>query len=432
LKLTWVNHASFLLESGEVSLICDPWLEGTAFDNGWRLFAPSKFSYSDFSRVTHVWLSHEHPDHFHPSTLNNIPADFRARIQVLFHETEDKRVVSRCRAMGFQVRELPEGQKVSIGPDFSVTCGRDGLIDSWIAIFAEGKTILNTNDCAYESESALRPIRRAVGKVDVLLTQFSCAGWVGNPIDEASHRRHATIKRWQIATQARVFQPNVLIPAASFVYYCHAENQFMNECVADVGEIHKYVAGDLGAPCMVLYPGDEWDLTQIHDSVVAIQSYRDDFQRARTAPTLAAEPVALEKLQTAAAALVDVSLRRNTAAVLRALPTAKIRLRDLDCDLQLSYRNGLASVRPTDADIVMSSEALHYSLSTEWGGDTLLNNCRFEIPPGGRAQRFFRLLRVPAHNAYGNTVNLPFVARRLISKARYFFDSETSQLKPTG
>ena len=37
MKLEFVNHASYVLESGGVRLLCDPWLEGTAFNDGWAL-----------------------------------------------------------------------------------------------------------------------------------------------------------------------------------------------------------------------------------------------------------------------------------------------------------------------------------------------------------------------------------------------------------
>jgi len=33
----FINHASFLLESDQSILLIDPWLEGSAFNNGWHL-----------------------------------------------------------------------------------------------------------------------------------------------------------------------------------------------------------------------------------------------------------------------------------------------------------------------------------------------------------------------------------------------------------
>ena len=73
MKIIWVNHASFIFEHSNIRLICDPWLSGTAFNEGWHLLAETKFKLKDFSQITHIWISHEHPDHFSPATLKKIP-----------------------------------------------------------------------------------------------------------------------------------------------------------------------------------------------------------------------------------------------------------------------------------------------------------------------------------------------------------------------
>src|ERR1700687_2667586 len=119
----WVNHASFIVESGPVRLICDPWLEGTAFNNGWSLVAPTKLSYEDFASITHIWFSHEHPDHFSPPNLKKIPEEYRRKITVLFHETSDKRVAGVCRSLNFRVQELPNCGSVNLAGDFRILCG---------------------------------------------------------------------------------------------------------------------------------------------------------------------------------------------------------------------------------------------------------------------------------------------------------------------
>jgi UDP-MurNAc hydroxylase len=102
--IRWVNHASFLLETGKIKLICDPWIEGTAFNNGWRLVSPTKFAYQDFAVVTHIWFSHEHPDHFSPSNLRSIPEEFRRRITVLFHRTKGQAVDQNLCCDGLHVK----------------------------------------------------------------------------------------------------------------------------------------------------------------------------------------------------------------------------------------------------------------------------------------------------------------------------------------
>ena len=71
--ITFVNHASIIISHENIRLITDPWLFGSAFNNGWTLLSESKFRTQDFQNITHIWFSHEHPDHFHPFVLKSIP-----------------------------------------------------------------------------------------------------------------------------------------------------------------------------------------------------------------------------------------------------------------------------------------------------------------------------------------------------------------------
>ncbi|HTR48133.1 MAG TPA: MBL fold metallo-hydrolase [Verrucomicrobiae bacterium] len=420
MRLVWVNHASFLVESGNIRLLCDPWIEGTIFNNGWRLMSPTQLRYEAFEGVTHIWFSHEHPDHFFPPNLRNIPADIRRTITVLFHETRDKRVVNTCKSLGFAVRELPNYMPVLIGPDFRIVCGLNDLIDSWMAIFAEGKAVLNLNDCVFPKREELLAIRRMTGQIDLMLSQFSYANWVGNPGDLDAHRAHATRKREQLKAQIELFRPRQFIPFASYVYFCHEENFHMNQSVNRIGDIRRFLADELQQESLVLYPADEWEVGAPHDSADAIERYDSDFKIDLDVPPLTSRSVDLETLQTAMSELVDKCKKRNNSLVLNAMPSSVIRLADLRQDAEISYRRGMQPVHGKQADIVLSSDSMLHCIKTDWGGETLKINGRFEVPSGANAVRFFKLFRVPQYNGYGENVDLRFVAARLLGTVRNY------------
>ncbi len=79
-SIRWVNHASFAFIVGEVCLLADPWLTGPAFNRGWALMVPTPQGIPNFDRVTHIWISHQHPDHFSPRDLRAIPQAQRAKL----------------------------------------------------------------------------------------------------------------------------------------------------------------------------------------------------------------------------------------------------------------------------------------------------------------------------------------------------------------
>lgn len=106
--LTWLDHAGFLLEHGDVRLATDPWGVGDAFLHGWRRQSREPFPMAELARATHVWFSHEHADHFSPATLRALPAEARARMRVLYQATRDGTLRDYCRSLGFAgVIELP-------------------------------------------------------------------------------------------------------------------------------------------------------------------------------------------------------------------------------------------------------------------------------------------------------------------------------------
>jgi UDP-MurNAc hydroxylase len=416
--IEWVNHASFIVEAGPVRLICDPWLEGTAFNNGWSLLTPTRLAYEDFASITHIWFSHEHPDHFSPPNLKKIPEEFRRRITVLFHETSDKRVARVCRSLNFTVQELPNCGSVELARDFRIVCGTNGLLDSWVAFFGEGKALLNMNDCVFTRQQELLSIKRKIGKVDVLLSQFSYANWVGNPGDHESHKRHAQRKRSEMSKQIRMFEPSQFIPFASFVYFCHDENFFMNKDVNRISDIYQFTTTDLQTETVILYPQDRWQVGTAALSSEAIRKYEGDFERALSTRPMTSPEIDFEKLKQTADAMVSKCVKANSPIFLKAMAPAVVHLSDLKKDLELSFRHGLREVQGKQPDIIMSSDSLFYCMKTDWGGETLGINGRYQVPRGGHSRRFFQFFRVPQYNSYGSSVNLKFMSSRIIEKTR--------------
>src|SRR5205823_12128573 len=62
-KITMVSHASVLIEAGPIVLLTDPWFMGAVFNESWALLCPPALTPTTLQGVTHIWISHEHPDH---------------------------------------------------------------------------------------------------------------------------------------------------------------------------------------------------------------------------------------------------------------------------------------------------------------------------------------------------------------------------------
>ncbi len=415
MKIQWINHAGFLLESGQIKLVCDPWIEGTAFDNGWKLLSPTLFSYEDFKDVTHIWFSHEHPDHFSPPNIKKIPPQYRSQITVLYQTTNDKKIVKFCRDAGFkEVIELPPSQWFEVGDDFKIMNQNDKDGDSWLAIRAEGLGLLNLNDVvAYRTDAQLMALNKQIGGIDVLFTQFSYANWVGNPSDVPYRQTCADEKIKAIEDQIRIFQPRYVVPFASFVWFCHAENYFVNDCANKIGDIHSWLSSQ-NVTSIVMYPNDEWTIGQPYDSEKAIKRYDADYQKIEQNPELlTSKNMDLGTLKASAAKYVEQLRKKNGSITQWKLKNpAKIYLTDINQAVHLTI-NGMteSSENKEDCDIAVSTAALGYCLKFDWGGGTLNVNARFEKPENGDFTNIENYFYIANLNNMGQTYTIQRIVK---------------------
>lgn len=425
--IRWVNHASFIVETPRVRLICDPWIEGTAFNDGWRLLSPTQFAYRDFEQITHVWFSHEHPDHFAPPNLRKIPEEYRRRITVLFHWTKDKRVLKLCKDFGFQTEEMPDGGRIDV-EDLELTSGRSGPIDSWLAIESSGQKLLNMNDCVCKAKSDVASVYKIVGSPDVLLTQFSYANWAGNRGDVEEHRRAAANKRQEIRRQVEVLEPKWVIPFASFVWFSHEQNYYLNEGMNRVGDIAECLENELHVKPVVLYPGDTWEVGTPHDSEMTLKRYEADYGKVFANPPLdGVKTASNEELLLASEKFLAQLRARNNRLFMRFLPPARIYLTDKD---QTAIVHALAlrliQGRIGAPDIEMSSDSLLYCFKFGWGSDSLQVNGRFQVPPGANSRRFFRIFRVACLNTGEEFLDTKMVAKKIVDRTARWVSARTS------
>lgn len=424
MRITFVNHASFIVEHDGVRLLCDPWLEGTAFDNGWALLSPTQLQYADFAGITHIWFSHEHPDHFAPPNLVKIAPEHRARITVLFQETVDRKVAEFCRKVGFKESvELRSGQYHRLTGDLELRCDPYTEGDSYAVFRSRGATLLNLNDCVVDSAKKAAAIAAKVGPIDVLFTQFGYANKIGNTHDD--HLRHAASreKLERIRHQVTALKPKTVVPFASFVRFCHAENAYMNTGINPIDRVDAFIRDELNVQSVVLYPGDVWTMGSPDGSRSAVKKYMHDLQDGLNAPLLTSPTVDEARLFANSKVHVErlCSAAPRYTGRIRSFEAA-IHITDLGGTYLLSGTTGLSSraMDPQRCDVAISSSALNYCFLHLWGGDTLNVNARFQIPPGGDYGNFRRFGAVAAMLNRGEELDelFPTMIERIARRIR--------------
>lgn len=421
-RLEWVNHAGFVLDYDGVRLLCDPWIEGRAFNDGWELLSDTRFGYDDFGSLTHIWFSHEHPDHFSPPNVRKIPPDVRARISVLFQQTLDHKIVRFCESLGFaRVVELQPFRWFDLSERLRVLCHPFPHDDSWIAYQTAEGTILNVNDCVVDTRAKAREIRRLTGPVRTLMTQFSYAQWSGNPDDRERQAAEAREKLERIKIQASVFEPDYVIPFASFMWFCHEENFALNREMNDVERAANFIETETRARAIVLYPGDTWSLGEVLDWRPAAARYASDAQRHMAAgPTVASRPVDWSALEGSFTDFLK-RMRSKNNPLLRFIPVPNttVYLSDIGETVKLTLSGMRRIPQPhRGADVTTTAENLLYCLRFDWGSNTLHANGRFAEPRRGGHENFFRFFRIADDNNHGETVNPIWIAGKIVGRGQ--------------
>lgn len=396
-RITWINHAGFIIETGDIRLVSDPWLSGHAFNNGWALHSPTRLTGDELAGVTHIWLSHEHSDHFSPASLRLIPEDRRRAIPLLYQKTLDGRVLDYCRKLGFDCVELAPGRFHDLSGDVRVRCEAFGNGDSWLLVETPERRYLNLNDCPARSDAEINAIGKITGPIDVLLTQFSYAGWVGNPDDEAYRASEAHINLQQIVRQVQLLKPAWTVPCASFIYFCHDENFHANAGSNEIGAVTRTLQAESETQVAVLYPGDTWAVGGTWDNDAAIARYRADRAAAMAAAPVTSPVVELDRLTQEAQTYCRNLRQANQLAWLRPLAwlgflqPAHIFLTDLGHAVRFGMFEGLSrsNLAEDKCDIAMSSDSLSYCFRFLWGHSALQINGRFREPAGGRGRGYF-------------------------------------------
>ena len=180
----------------------------------------------------YLWYSHEHSDHLSFSFLRTLQKT-KLNFTVLFQKSADKRVFKFLKKSKINIIEQPDDKVFLIDSKLSIITWQYNLGDSFCLINANNIKILNTNDCVINSITQAKNIHKKINKhsnfVDIHFTQFGYANKIGNKEDISLRIESAKEKIKRLYIQNQIFKPIKIIPFASFCFFCHEENFYMND-----------------------------------------------------------------------------------------------------------------------------------------------------------------------------------------------------------
>lgn len=447
IKITWVNHAGYVLSYDNINVLVDPWISGTSFNNGWGLLTESYFPKQLKDKINFVWISHEHPDHFSPHNLNILNKE---KVKIIFQKTTDKRVVNFLKKKNYQVIELDNYKSFMLSDKFKVTLIKNDQIDSLSIFEVDDKKIINTNDCVLNKKKLDLIKKKAfINNSDILLTQFSYASWIGNPENSALRKEASKEKLYQIKSQIEFFKPKVTIPFASYIYFCHEENKYMNDEISNIDKVRDTIKNN-GSDPIFLYPGSNY---KIGDNPNNFENdflkYKKDFFNIDSNKFIKTKIIDFKELKLNSGSYLQKIKKKNGNLLMLFIcfismlskfifkkdffgfSNTKIYLFDINKYVEFNWINGLKEINTDDIDydVKISSDSLNYIFLYDWGIGSLMINGRGSYASEHKKWKFNRIFSLGQINSTGKTLKKKIFEIIFFKKSISLENYESSFLK---
>jgi hypothetical protein len=388
-----LSHASVKITAAKTAILTDPWFFGRVFNNGWGLSPEPTLDdlKKDLANVTHIWISHEHPDHLHFPSLKFLCDEVGlANIQVLFQETNSEKVFDELQKIGY-TRFLPLShlKATTISESIDIISYGHRQLDSCLGIRVKGRnwifnindTELNVNDC--------KIIREKFGKFPILLNQYSIAGYDGiNNDEKINYKKDAVISK--MLSHQKYLSGDFTIPFASLMYFCKPDNSVFNAYRNTVFDAQKAFDSE-GLKLLPLEPQGTaliWDINNFsptnvdsinRESTAFFKNYYKTEGLKIDAPD---EVIEFDVIKQVAEDRIKFWQRRTFNFIMKKMSILDFWVEDLKIGIRINFHT--VSVEKISASletvhIVINSQPLHFAFSTPFGFQSLGVSCRYRF-----------------------------------------------------
>lgn len=294
MKITYLGHAGFIVETEHALIVADPWLSPSgAFDASWfqlpanhHLAALVEERLGGQKQANFLYISHEHEDHYDRAFLDTLQNRHFTLIIPRYHrpafrmELADYRCKELLAAADAQAIPFPGGELKLYLDDSELNR------DSALLVRAEGQTFLNLNDCRIFDR--LRTIGMAEGAIDLFTCQFSGASWHPTcyeyaPEDFDRISAGKVMSKFKMVERAiELLRPRFFLPSAGPVCFLDPELIPLNFSTSGIfrrshdllKHIHPILA-KAGTAWKDLMPGDVMDVASGDVALAAGERYDD-------------------------------------------------------------------------------------------------------------------------------------------------------------
>jgi len=246
LKLRTLGHASIALyRHGEAPvLLTDPWLIGSVYWRSWWLqHYPDAAELDWLAGAANVYITHEHPDHFHTPSIRRLGK----RPLYLFPTLPETGFVAHLRDRGYRTEMMPPLQWRRLDGGISILSLPLWNDDSLLLVDTPDALILNFND-AKPPPPVVRAVRRLADRIKkprILLASYSPASLVNSFRDASGEMVSMKPPEGYVAFICRLCErlgADIYLPFASQASFERADSVWANRYrtgFADLGRLWR-------------------------------------------------------------------------------------------------------------------------------------------------------------------------------------------------
>ena len=252
-------------------LLTDPWLVGSVYWRSWWLqHYPTAEEIDWLATTAHVYVTHEHPDHFHLPSIRRLGAG----PAYLFPSLAERGYLGYLSERGFRAEAAPPRRWLALGDGVSILSMPMWNDDSLLMIDTPNALILNLND-AKPLPPVLRAVRRVADRIDkprVLLCSYSPASVVNSFLDDNGvvalrPARHYVDYACRLCDRLGV---DHFMPFASQAVFCRVDSIWANTYSTTYDDLRRYWQ----SRARLLPPYTTLDLTDFTSTAIAPAAYR--------------------------------------------------------------------------------------------------------------------------------------------------------------
>lgn len=232
MKISFYGHAATILKNKKniPILATDPWIIGSCYWRSWWLENPlTPSQIKNFMKVKFIYVTHEHPDHFHFPSIKLIG---KSPIY-LFADQSHKTNYKFMKSNGFKTKELESYKWIKIDNDIKIMSIPNWNDDSCLITLTPSAIIINMNDSRF-AKRRLKKISNILDEFNlprILCQSYSPASFIFNFFHNKKRLKivSKTIYINMALDNCNYLKANYFVPFASQNIFLRDDSSWANE-----------------------------------------------------------------------------------------------------------------------------------------------------------------------------------------------------------